>query len=50
MIRHGIPYVWAWPNHLSLLVESDFVVLIKGLNGYIAIALLLALHSLLGGG
>ena len=34
MIRHGIPYVWAWPNHLSLWVESDFVVLIKGLNGY----------------
>ena len=35
MIRHGIPYVWAWPNHPSLLVESDFVVLIKGLNGYL---------------
>ena len=34
MIRHGIPYVWAWPNRPSLLVESGFVALIKGLNGY----------------
>ena len=34
MIRHGIPYVWAWPNHPYLQVESNFVVLIKGLNGY----------------
>ena len=35
MIRYGISYVWAWPKHPSLLAESDFVVLIKGLNGYV---------------